>query len=567
MAEDQFRRDYAAIAREFARQAALRKNAHRYCKWVRLAARRHLEDLKRARQRAWPYVYDEWHANDVCDFVEKLPHVEGVWDSPTITLSDWQIFCLAMIFGWRRRADGLRRFTTVYLEVARKNGKSTLLAAIALYCLCCEGEVGPQILIGATTGDQAGKVFEPAKRMVQRTPDLCEAFGLQAWARSITCADNGGYIRPINAKSSTQDGHNPHVAILDELHAHKDRGLYDVLKSAFGARRNPLLIAITTAGYNVMGVCFEQRSFVAKVLEGLVEADHYWGVIFTLDEDDDEFDERCWIKANPNLDVSVQREELRGYAAEARANPGTHGEFKTKRMNVWTTAREGHVNITLWQRCGGEVDLRALEGRACWGGLDLASTTDLTSFRLVWRDGDRVLTWGRRYLPEEAAEPRTKRGNVPYLQWVHSGHLILTPGNVTDYEFVRRDIQWAMERFRIRSIAYDPWNAREFAPRLLEEGVPMVEFRQGIPSYHGAVQELDRLYLSGKLVHGGDPVLAWCASNMVVRRDANDNMAPDKKHSLEKIDDMVALLMAIGRMIEDQDDGPSVYETRGIRWI
>ena len=334
-------RDYTKIALEYARTAARDKKGRKHCIFVRLAAERHLRDLKR---KAWEYRFDSWHANDVCDFIEKLPHVEGAWETPTLRLEPAQIFLLAVVFGWRRKADGLRRFSMVYIEMARKGAKSTLTAGVSLYCACCENEPGPLVLIGATTGDQAKKVFNPARLMVKKTAALREAFGVAAWARSIT-VDGGGAIQTINSKSSTQDGHNPHLGILDELHAHKDRGLFDVIRSAFGARSNPLMWMITTAGFNTHGVCYEQRSMTVKVLEQSVEAEHWFGIIFTIDEDDDPFDEKVWQKANPLMPVTPSLAEMRGYAIEAKASPGAEGEFKTKRLNQWMGAASAWLNV------------------------------------------------------------------------------------------------------------------------------------------------------------------------------------------------------------------------------
>lgn len=552
--------DYVAAADAYARAAVADKRGRWFCKPVRLACQRYLNDLKRAkRDKDWPFYFDRWHANDPCDFIEKLPHVEGRWATPTIRLRAWKAFVYVNVYGWRRKEDGGRRFSMVYEEEARKNAKSTSAAGVSLYGLTCEDEPGAQVYIGATTGAQAGKVFAPSKKMVERTPDLREAFGLHAWARSITCDANGGYIKPINAKSSTQDGHNPHVSILDELHAHRDRGLFDVMRSAEGARSNPLLWMVTTAGYFIDGVCYEQRTLAMKILEGLIEADHYFAFICTLDEGDDEFDERVWIKSNPNLFASVNIDSLRRHAAEARASPESHAEFKTKKLNVWTTAKSAHVNITLWKKCNGPVDLDELEGVPCWGAFDLAATSDLTSFRLVWKVDDRVKTWGRRYMPEDVIPKRSE--SVPFKLWAEQGLITATPGNVTDYAWIERDIVEAMERFDIQVIAYDPWNASHLVSRLADEGVPLVEFRQGIQSYAAPMKEMDRLYTSRRLDHAGDPVLAWCASNVVVRRDENDNMAPSKKRSLEKIDDYTALVMAVGvSMAGEGEPFRSMYE-------
>jgi phage terminase large subunit-like protein len=341
----QFDSPYVTAALDFARDAVADRKRERHCEFIRLAAKRFITDLKRAEKRNCPFEFSEWHADDVCDFIEKLPHVQGTWDSATLTLEPAQMFILVNVFGFRRRSDGRRRFTRAYIEVARKNAKSTLTAGVALYCLTCEGELGPEVIVGATTGAQADKVFKPAKLMVERTSALREAFALKAWARSVTCGDNGGTIQPINSKSSTQDGWNPYVGILDELHAHKDRGLFDVIRSAFGARKQPLMWMITTAGYNVHGVCFEQRSLLVKILNGSVEADHYFGAIFTIDEGDDPLDERVWRKANPLYGSAVDPAEMQGYAIEAQSSPASMGEFLTKRLNVWLNAASAWLSV------------------------------------------------------------------------------------------------------------------------------------------------------------------------------------------------------------------------------
>jgi phage terminase large subunit-like protein len=565
----EFTRDYSAILDGYVGDVLAGRIVA--CRWVKLACQRHLDDLERARtDPAWPYRFDPWHAGNICDFAEKLPHIEGTWTTPTIMLEPWQIFCLGVIFGWRRKTDGGRRFSKVYWEVARKNAKSTLAAIVTLYCFTCENEPAPYVFIGATTGAQAQKVFHPARMMVLKTPALREAFGIQVWAKSLT-EPGGGYVQTINAKASTQDGHNSHAAVLDELHAHKDRGLYDVIDSSFGARRNPLLWCITTAGFDTTGVCYEQRTFVTKVLNRVAEADHFFGIIFTLDrseehqgavESDDPLDPSCWIKANPNLGASVHLSSMESAAAEARANPAKMGDFLTKRLNVWTSARDGHINIEKWKACNGPVDLDALRDVPAWGGLDLASVSDLCSFRLIWWLDGRLKTWGRVYLPERAVEPRTKRGNVPYQRWADAGKLVITPGDVTDYAFIEKDIREALARFRVNAIGFDPYNATDLTNRLLADGAPMVQVRQGHRTLSGPMKELDRIYLSGLLDHGGDEVLTFCASNVVARKDENENIAPSKKHSLEKIDDYAALLNAVSvSLAESGEGGPSVYES------
>ena len=579
-------RDYVRIANDYARDVLSGRTLA--CRLVKLACQRHLDDLDRARAANWPYEFSSWHARDVCGFAEKLPHIEGRWETPTISLEPWQVFCLAVIFGWRRREDEGRRFSKVYWEVGRKNAKSTIAAVVALYCFTCEAEPAPYVFIGATTGAQALKVFHPARMMALRTPALCQAFDIRLWAKSLTVAD-GGYIQTINSKGQTQDGHNPHLVVLDELHAHKDRALYDVMDSAMGARSNPLMWIITTAGFDTNGVCYEQRAFAKQVLEGIVQADHYFGIIYTLDDEEVEAARNgdlrpdSWIKANPNLGVSVKLASLEAAAAEALAQPGKLAEFLTKRLNVWTSARAAHINVQRWKACNGPVDLEALRTVPCFAGYDLGSTSDLTAFRLTWRMDGRLKTWGLRYVPEAAVQPRTKKNGVPYGRWVtqrpagtwDAGSdiglrlaerrlLTVTPGDTTDWEFIETDIRWAMSVFNIKAIGFDSWRAQDLNNRLLVEGAPLIQVVQGHKTLSAPFDELDRLYLKGLLDHAGDEVLNWCASNVVARPDANNNLIPSKTKSLEKIDDYAALLNAVTVGASRTEELPSVYESRGL---
>lgn len=549
-------RDYVARATAYAHEAVADRRGVRHCKWTRLAAKRFLADRKRAGGRKPPFKFDAWHAGDACGFIESLPHVEGKWDSPTIVLEPFQVFFVVQLFGFRN-LDGTRRFTSALLTVARKNAKSTLGAGILLYCQCCEDEPGPQIISAATTGDQARIVFNVAKRMVEKTPDLQDAFDVKAYANAIASFRNGGSFKPINAKASTQDGLNPSATVLDEVHAHKTAELLDVLQSAAGARRNPLWLYTTTEGYETPGPWPELRKFAQQVLEGVIKAEHFLALIYALDDGDDDFDESKFIKANPLVEASpVLRRELHKAAAEARAMPGRLAEFRIKRLNRQASAANGWIDLPKWKRCGGAVDLDALVGLPCYAALDLASTTDLASWRLVWEKDDRLLTWGRRWAPEAAVERRKLRGTVPYEAWRAAGLIEATPGDVIDYEVIEARIRDDVERFAPKLIAFDRWNAIDLVNRLTKDDLPLIEFIQGPKSYHPAMQELERLYLARKLVHGGDPVLQWCASNLIVRYDANMNMAPDKKRSAEKIDDMAALLMAIGihASSEPEDD-------------
>lgn len=570
-------RDYVKIAKDYARKALRDKKRKRHGILIQQAAQRFLDDIERAKKKTCKFYFDPWHACDPCDFIEKLPHVEGKWETPEIVLHPSHVFFLVQLFGFRKKAhtfvegwgeDGKfhpRRFTSALFAVARKNAKSTLAAGILLYCECCEPEEGAQIISAATTFDQAAIIFRIAKRMVEKTPDLKVAFGLETWAKAVTRFDSGATFKPIHAKASTQDGLNPSHTALDEIHAHKNPDLLNVLTSAAGARSNPLWLYTTTEGYLNPGPWAEIRAFARSVLKGALgtNADHFLVVFFAVDEEDktkkikadDDFDEDAWEKANPLIDVNPNlREEIRKIAVEAKEMPSKRAEFRIKRLNRQASTASGLIDLTKWDACHGKIDLKLLKKHPCTGGLDLASVTDLASFRLAWDIEGVIHTIGWRFVPDAAVKQRTERGTVNYSGWIEEGHLIQTEGDVTDYDVIEDKVRWAWDEFNIDLIAYDPWNASHVVNHLVEDGVQMIEFVQGAKSYHPAIKSLERAYISRKFVHDGDPVLQWCASNIVVRYDANMNMSPDKKRSPDKIDDMSALLMAIGILTSEQRD-------------
>lgn len=566
-------RNFVEIADAFAKEAIADVDGARHCYWMRLAASRYLKDRARAAKKNCAFYFSDDAASDPCDFIEKLPHVEGKWDSETLILHAAHVFFVVNLFGFRNR-DGTRRFTTALLSIARKNAKSTLAAAILLYCLSCEDEPGAQVISAATTGSQARIVFKTAKSMVEKTPDLRDAFSLEPFANSIVNWEDGSNFRPINAKASTQDGLNPSHTCLDEIHAHKTPDLLNVLKSAAGARANALWLYTTTEGYETPGPWPEIRKFAQQILSGMIEADHFFACIFALDEQqgelgqpgyrpaDEDFDESKWIKANPLMEVNPLLErEIRKLSLEAKQMPSTHAEFKIKRLNRQSAAPNAWLNIEKWKQCAGPVDLDWLEGKECFAALDGASTTDLMSLRFVWLVDDIVYTWGLRWVPGDAVNFRTERGTVPYIGWVTAGLLKQAGGHTLDYAVVEHDIVEAIERFKPTTVAYDAWNLRDLIGRLKttfpDKKLPgsgdkfesmFLEFRQGPKSFHPAMKRAEQLYLDGKVRHGGDAVLNWCAANVVARRDENLNMAPDRKRSADKIDDAVAFFMAIGAM-------------------
>lgn len=580
-------RDYAAIALAYAKAAWADRYQRTHGKWVRLAAKRHLDDLKRQRGRDFGYRFSDWHANDVCDFIEKLPHVEGVWKNPTIVLEPFQIFILASVFGWRRKDNGYRRFTVVYEELARKNAKSTKTAGVSLYCLCCEGEVGPQILTAATTFDQAKKVFHPAKRMVEKTPDLQEAFGITPWAKSITCSDNGGYMQPIHAKSKTQDGHNPHLVTMDELHAHSDRGLYDVMRSSQGQRSNPLFWQITTAGFDLEGICFEQRSFAIRVLSGQVVADHIFGIIYSLDrgidyappraEDDDPYEEKNWVKANPLLssrESSSLLNELRRVSIEAKEGTGS-GDFLTKHMNIWSGAAQAWLNTITWaKKADAGLRLKHFKGLDCYLGADLSDKDDITALHLAALDANgRLLLKSWFFLPEAALErtSQSDRENVElYKKWRAQRKLIVTPGDMIDQRIVKRKIERIFKALGARRITFDQWGSQLIASALNEslssedEPVAFIMTKNATNVTPAAKEIEARVKAKGDLlVHDDNPIMNWMIGNAVVDRRVNGSLLPKKakKGSKQKIDGVDSMINAVAAILVAQPaDVPFTYE-------
>lgn len=432
---------------------------------------------------------------------------------------------------------------------------STWAAGVMLYCLSCEGEVGPQVISAATTGSQARIIFNIAKKMVLASKDMRAAFGMNPRANDILVSMNQGEFKPINAKASSQDGLNPSATAVDEIHAHIDHALINVLKSAAGARRNPLFLYTTTEGYENPGPWSELRQFLKQVLQDVIQADHFFGILYCLDKDDDEFDPKVWIKANPLMDVNpLLAKEIAKEAIDAKQMPGKHAEFKIKRCNRQSSIAEGLIDLIKWDTRSEPFDEEIenlLAATPCYGGLDLASTRDIAAFRLTWKIENCLYTRGWRWVPKATTHLRTQRGTVSYAGWVEEKLLIETEGDVTDYDVIEAKIMELKDLYQIQTIAYDRWNAQDLVNRLVASELPMREFIQGPKSYHPAMQYTERMYCKGNLYHEGDKVLKWMASNLVARYDVNMNMAPNRLKSADKIDDMVALYMSVGALISD----------------
>lgn len=500
-------------------------------------------------------------------FFAFLRHSKGEWAKQKIRLELWQQFYLATLFGWMRQ-EGTRRFRTSYLEVARKNGKSTMLAGIGLYLLVADGEPGAEIYAAATKMEQARIVFSESERMVRQSPDLKQKLTL--FKDNISIPATFSKFEPVGRDSDTLDGLNVHGALVDELHAHPTGDMWDVLETATGARRQPLLAAITTAGYNRQTICYQFHDYTEKVLSGLVEDDAWHGMVFTLDRNDEDKledweDETSWVKANPNLGVSKKISDLRDKARKAKSMPARLNVFLQKELNIWTQASMRWIAPEKWAGCNlAPVVESDLAGRRCYGGLDLSSTLDVTA--LVWvfpsAEGKVADVLARLWIPEENVEDRVKHDRVPYDVWVRQGLLTTTPGNVVDYNFILDQIEADMKQFKVEELAFDPWNATSITNKLPK----VVEFRQGFVSMNPAMKTLEVAIQKQTINHGGNAALAWMADNVVASRDGAGNMKPDKARSTEKIDGVVALIMALDRATRHQEHG-SVYDRRGLQSV
>lgn len=543
----------------------------------RLACQRFLADLERQGRPDFPYVIDEAKGTRACRFHELLPHIKGEWAKPEyidgkfhyakIQLEDWQVFIEFQLFGWVHHESRLRRFRRDYEEIARKNAKSTRLAGRQLYLGFADGEPGAHCYSAATTGEQAREVFDVSRNMAMREPEFLQRFGVEVGKHDITCAGTASSYKPLNAEGSTLDGLNIHGGCVDELHAHKTRAVWDVLDTATGARSQALLSAITTAGSDRSGICYELRAYTIKVLEGVVQDDNWFGIIFTIDDGDDWHDPACWRKANPNLGISVKADVLEAACRKAMAMPSAVGNFLTKHLNVWVNADSAWMDMQAWDRCANPAlafdDLAHLP---CWVPLDLASKVDIAAAPALFHDeeADRYLlvTRGRFWLPERAVE---NGSNSQYGGWVRSGHLVATPGEVTDYDLIEEQLRHDASTCQdLREVPYDPFQATQLSSHMRAEGIPMVEMRPTVLAMSEAMKQFEALVLQGpaKFQHDGNPAMSWMMSNVVCHVDARDNIYPRKERDANKIDGPVAVIMGLARAMVSGDTGASFWEAR-----
>jgi phage terminase large subunit-like protein len=517
------------------------------CRYVKLACKRHLSDLRLGRRRGICFDPDAAQ-HRIAFYPAFLRHSKGEWARQPVDLSPWQKFVVGSVFGWKRK-DGTRRFRYVYEELPRKNGKSTKLAGVGLDMLACDGEAGAEIYAAATKRDQARIIFDEAKRMVASSPDL--AATIARYKLNLSIDATASKFEPLSSDDRTLDGLNPHCVLVDELHRHKTRALLDVLDTALGARRQPLLWIITTAGDDdPESVYTAENDYAIKVLEGAVEDDSVFAFITTIDKGDRWDDPVAWAKANPNLGISVKLDDLERQARKAAKSAGALVAFKRLRLNVRSSAMDRVIDMAQWARNSrGPFDPDKIEAQRCFAGLDLSSKIDISAFVKLYEpdDGGVMRVACRFWMPADTIEERADRDRMPYRRWVEEGWIEATPGNVIDHAEIKAAIIADAKRYEIDSLAYDPWNATQLAVELNEAGVEAVEFIQGMRSYTAPTKELQALIADRKLDHGDNPVLTVMASNLKVQRDKNLNEMPNKAHSTGRIDGITALIMALGR--------------------
>lgn len=552
---------------------------------VRLACERHLRDLKEGPKRGlkWDRELAEF---TIGFFPDVLRLVGGESEGHPFVLSPWQAFIIGSLFGWVR-ADGFRRYRTAYIETAKGNGKSPLAAGIGIKMFVADKEPRAEVYAAATSKSQAMILFRDAVAMVDQSPELTERLrksgvGDQTW--NLAHLASGSFFRPIASEGRTgRSGPRPHCSLVDELHEHATGDIVTMMRAGQKGRRQPLNVEITNSGHDRHSICWKHHEYSEKVLQGVLQDDTWFAFMSGLDpcpahqaegrlfpEDgcpncDDWRNPTAWPKANPNLGVSIKEEYLASQVREAEGMPGIQNEVKRLNFCIWTEALARWVDQAVWAEGGAPIDIASLAGRICFIGLDLSSTTDLTAAIVVFppaeSDGEWVVL-PYFFVPEEGARQRSARDRVPYLQWIREGHLHATPGNVVDYRFIRATLQDLAERFNVQELVYDRWNSSQLITELQDDGFTCVPFGQGFASMAAPCREFEKLVKGRSIRHGGHPVLSWCLSNTMVRKDPAGNLKPDKEKSTERIDGIVGLLMGLGRGILEES-GASPYEEEG----
>ena len=512
-------------------------------KYQQLAVDRFVNDLKRTDLKFNIEEGERW-----CKFFSLLKHSKGKQhlNKPFI-LEGWQVFLIMNIYGWQK-LDGLRRFKNVYIEIARKNGKSTLVTGMGLGALLIDREATPEVYSAATKGDQARIVFEEAGRMVNKSELLSNK--LTVMRDSIFCKSNFGVFKPLASDSKTLDGLNVHFAAIDEVHAHKSSEVIDLLDTATGAREQPLIVEITTSGSNKGSICYKHHEMTKKVLEGVIKNDAWFGVVYSIDEGDDWKDDKVWIKANPNLAVSKRKEYMAEQYEKAIQMPSFLNTFLRLDLNVWTGSTTRWISDEAWMGCYEQFTEQDLLGMECIAGCDLASVGDTNAISLLFKteDGYKVLNYF--FVPAETKQKKYELDNINYPEWVRGGDIIETTLPSRDDEAIVLKILEIKSKFKLKAIAFDRWQSEDIVHKLESVGVECVAFGQGYRSMSYPTKKLEEMLTNRQLKHNGNKAMRWMVSNIMIERDAADNIKINKAKSSEKVDGPVSLVMALGTMLD-----------------
>ncbi|HEM3496905.1 TPA: terminase large subunit [Streptococcus suis] len=511
--------------------------------------------------------YDKAKADRAVTFINNLSHTKGKWAGKRFDLLPWQEQIVRDLFGIVKE-DGNRQFLTAYIEIPKKNGKSELAAAIALYLLYADNEASAEVYGAACDRNQASIVFDVAKQMVQMSRPLEKRSKIMGATKRIVNYSNAGFYQVLSAETGTKHGLNVSGLVFDEIHAQPNRHLYDVLTKGSGdAREQPLFFIITTAGTDRNSICYELHTKALDILNGRKKDTSFYPVVYGLSDEDDWNDEENWRRANPSLGHTIGIDRVREAYQQALDNPAEENVFKQLRLNMWTSSSVAWIPEHVYAKGNDPIQYDSLKGRSCYAGLDLSSTSDITTFVLVFPprfEEENYIVLPFFWLPEDTLELRCRRDHVLYDVWECQGYIKTTEGNVVHYGFIEKFIEDLSEIYHIKEIAYDRWNATQMVQNLEGMGLTMVPFGQGYKDMSPPSKELYKLMMEGKIQHGGHPVLKWMGQNVVMRQDPAGNIKPDKEKSVEKIDGIVALIMGLDRCIRHQSDEGSVYDERGI---
>lgn len=556
-------------------------------KWVRLACGRHLNDLAIGHSRG--LRFDEEAAAYAIEFFGFLPHIKGEWAGRPFKLGPWETFIIGSLFGWKRlygrcpqcdswlpmeasvinciacfvpgeeeeqvpaETGWYRRFRTSYLEVARKNGKSTLAAGVGLLLAFFDNEAGAEVYSAATKRDQAKIIWGTAKQMVRKSAYLQSQ--ISVYMANMSDPESASKYEPLASEADSTDGLNSHGNLIDELHAHKTRDLLDVLVTGTGSRRQPLTFIVTTAGYDRTSICWEQHEYGTQVLEDVVQDDSYFIYIAAIDEGDDWRDPVCWLKANPNLGVSIKMDYLTTQRDQAVSSPAKQNTFKRLHCDLWTQQVDRWIDIDVWDSNHGIIDEEELKGRTCYGMLDLATVSDMTAWVMAFPgEGDQVDILARFFCPRSKVNDPGNRFKDSYQVWEHKGFLTVTEGDATDYAFVKAQILADVQKFQMVDMNVDRlFQAHQLAQELMEEGIVVIGFGMGYMSMAAPMKELERRLLLKQINHGGNPIMRWMADNVAVKQDPAGNLKPDKSESQGKIDGIIGIVGALDRVMRNDE--------------